>query len=261
MKRSLVIIFIIVALGNMDVRAQSSRKLVWSDEFDKPGLPNPKIWSYEKGYIRNKESQYYTEEAIKNAEVKDGHLVITSHYDSTKEHPYTSASLVTKGKKDVLYGRVEVRAKLPIGRGTWPAIWLLGTSYKTSMGWPECGELDIMEHVGFDSLRIHANIHTKAYNHVKKTNKGNSIVIETPYDDFHVYAMEWKKNKIDFFVDDVKYFTYEKEENATHDEWPFGNPHYLILNLAIGGAWGGQQGIDNRKFPHEFLIDYVRVYK
>jgi beta-glucanase (GH16 family) len=128
-------------------------------------------------------------------------------------------------------------------------------------GWPECGEIDIMENVGFDSLKIHGNIHTEAFNHVKNTNKGNSILVEKPWDDFHVYSVDWRADRIDFFVDDQKYFTYTKPENATDAEWPFDKPHYLILNLAIGGGWGGEQGIDDSKFPHEFVIDFVRVYE
>lgn len=260
MIRALLLFFSMIFLIP-EGQAQAQRKLVWADEFNKPGLPDTSTWSYEKGYIRNKESQYYTVGQRDNAQIKDGFLFITALYDSNSENKITSASLITKNKKQVHYGRVEVRAKLPVGRGTWPAIWLLGTGYQTKVGWPECGELDIMENVGFDSLRVHANIHTKAYNHVKNTNKGNSMLVDTPFDEFHVYAMEWSKNKIDFFIDDQKYFTYEKEKNATQAEWPFDNPHYLILNLAIGGAWGGQKGIDMTKFPHEFVVDYVRVYK
>jgi beta-glucanase (GH16 family) len=261
MVRYIILISALLIYGASISIAQTSRKLIWADEFNEDGLPSSKIWSYEKGYVRNNEVQYYTEKVVQNARVENGHLVIAARYDSTAKNPYTSASLITLNKKDILYGRIEVRAKLPVGRGTWPAIWLLGTAYNAKYGWPECGEIDVMENVGFDSLRIHANIHTEAYNHVKKTNKGNSIAVQSPYEAFHVYSMEWSKDKIDFFVDDIKYFTYPKEPNATHAEWPFDDPHYLILNLAIGGAWGGQQGIDNRIFPHEYLVDYVRVYR
>jgi beta-glucanase (GH16 family) len=168
--------------------------------------------------------------------------------------------LTTEGIGEWKHGRVEVRAKLPQGRGVWPAIWMLGTN-RREVGWPACGEIDIMEYVGFEPEVIHANIHTKKYNHVKNTGKGSRLKVERPYDDFHVYSVEWNGEKIDFFVDEKKYFTYEKEEGAGDDVWPFDRPHYLILNLAIGGAWGGQKGIDDTIFPARYEIDYVRVYE
>ncbi len=235
-------------------------KLVWEDDFNGNGLPNDNVWSYEEGYIRNKEAQYYTAKRAENARIENGNLIIETRKDDWQGNKITSASLHTYGKKSVLYGRVEVRAKLPTGRGSWPAIWMLGDVVKNGTGWPSCGEIDIMENVGFDPEIIHANIHTKAYNHVKGTNKGNKIEIDEPWEDYHVYAIEWFEDKIDFFVDDTKYFTFENEHtgNAT---WPFDKPHYLILNLAIGGGWGGQEGIDESIFPQKYYIDYVKVYK
>jgi beta-glucanase (GH16 family) len=172
---------------------------------------------------------------------------------------YTSGSITTRKKAEWKYGRIEVRAKLPTGRGTWPAIWLLGSNSGT-VRWPACGEIDIMENVGYEPDVIHANIHTEKYNHVKKTNKGNKTVVEKPYADFHVYAVEWTSEKMDFFVDDVKYFTYENEKTGAA-AWPFDQPFYLILNVAIGGGWGGQKGIDETIFPQRMEVDYVRVYE
>jgi beta-glucanase (GH16 family) len=172
---------------------------------------------------------------------------------------YTSASLITLGKESWRYGRIEVRAKLPTGLGTWPAIWMLGTNIR-EVGWPTCGEIDIMENVGFDPNKIHGNIHTQEYNHVRGTNKGNNIEMEKPYDKFHVYAIEWFEDHIDFFIDDNKYFTF-KNEGTGNAVWPYDKEHYLILNLAIGGSWGGQKGIDDSIFPQKYYIDYVRVYK
>lgn len=137
---------------------------------------------------------------------------------------------------------------------------MLGTNHR-DVGWPECGEIDIMEYVGFEPDVVHANIHTGKYNHVKGTGKGDRLKIEKPFADFHVYAIEWTAEKIDFFVDDQRYFTYAKEEGASLDAWPFDQPFYLILNLAIGGAWGGQKGIDDSIFPARYEIDYVRVYE
>jgi beta-glucanase (GH16 family) len=170
---------------------------------------------------------------------------------------YTSASLTTRGKASWTYGRIEVRAKLPSARGTWPAIWTLGTRQAR---WPDRGEIDIMEFVGFDPGIIHANVHTQKYNHVQHTGKGSQITIPDASEKFHVYALEWDAQKLDFFVDDKKYFTYANEGTGT-DSWPFDQPQYLILNLAIGGAWGGQKGIDEAAFPQRYYIDYVRVYQ
>jgi len=163
-------------------------ELVWEDNFDVDGLPDKKIWSFEEGYIRNKEAQYYTKERLENARVENGNLVIEARMDNWNGHRITAASINTYGKKNILYGRVEVKAKLPTGVGTWPAIWMLGNRMNDGTGWPACGEIDIMENVGFDPDIIHANIHTNAYNHIKGTNKGNKITVEKPYEDFHVYT-------------------------------------------------------------------------
>jgi beta-glucanase (GH16 family) len=242
------------------VACSDQRELVWSDEFDYTGLPDPEKWNYEEGMIRNDEAQYYTREDERNVRVDNGALTIVARFDEEERARYSSASLITANKKSFLYGYFEVRAKLPMGKGTWPAIWMLGENMN-EIGWPACGEIDIMENVGYDSLRIHGNIHTEAFNHVKKTNKGKSILIDNPWEDFHVYAIDWRENKIDFFVDNKLYFTYEKPENASNAEWPYDSPHYLIVNLAIGGGWGGREGIDESKFPHEFVVDYVRVFR
>jgi beta-glucanase (GH16 family) len=173
---------------------------------------------------------------------------------------YSAASVTTQGLGEWRYGRVEVRAKLPQGRGVWPAIWMLGAN-RSVVGWPRCGEIDIMEYVGFNPHVIHANIHTAKYNHVRGTGKGNQIRMEAPFDQFHIYAVEWHSDRLDFYVDEIKYFTYAREPDAGEDAWPFDQPFYLILNLAIGGAWGGQQGIDETIFPQRFEIDYVRVFQ
>lgn len=251
----------------------ASWKLVWSDEFDQTGLPDPCRWTNEVGFIRNREAQYYTPGRPENSRVENGRLVLEARkerFSNARHTPgsadwrrrefadYTSASLTTRGLAAWRYGRIEVRAKLPTGRGVWPAIWMLGTNM-ASVGWPRCGEIDIMEYVGFDPDLVHANVHTGKYNHVRRNGKGSNLRLESQ--DFHIYAIEWHAGRIDFFVDDRKYFTYTKEPGAGEDSWPFDRPHYLILNLAIGGAWGGQQGIDEAIFPQRFEIDYVRVYE
>jgi beta-glucanase (GH16 family) len=253
-------------------------KLVWSDEFDKPGLPDPVKWEYETGFIRNNEQQYYTRGRQENARVENGMLVIEARKEQFKNPGYdpeakgsgnsrrgrefasfTSASLTTRGKAGWTYGRVEVRAKLPAGRGVWPAIWTLGSNTH-EVGWPRCGEMDIMEFVGHQPGVIHANIHTAKYNHIRKNGKGSQLTVPDASEAFHVYALEWDKDRLDFFVDDHKYFTYENEGSGP-DAWPYNKEQYLILNLAIGGEWGGAKGIDESIFPQRYCIDYVRVYQ
>ena len=234
-----------------------SGTLVWQDEFDGQGLPDARRWDYEVGLIRNNERQYYTRERPQNARVQDGTLVIEAHRESFQGAAYTSASLTSRA--NWTYGRFEVRARLPRGRGTWPAIWMLGTNI-SQVGWPTCGEIDIMENVGFDPLRILGSVHTAAYNHTIGTQKSAGITIANPWEDFHVYAMEWYADHIDVFVDSQKYFTFTNEGSGTR-AWPFDKTQYLLINLAIGGAWGGQQGIDDSRFPHRYLVDYVRIYQ
>jgi len=231
--------------------------LVWSEEFDYSGSPAIESWDHERGYIRNNELQYYTDHP-ENIRVEEGLCLITARLEG--EDSITSASVNTLGKVDFLYGRIEVRAQIPSALGSWPAIWMLGTSIG-EVGWPACGEIDIMEHVGYDPDFIHANIHTKAYNHSIGTGKGNKIAVKDPGADFHLYAVEWLEDRMDFFLDDSLYFSYENDGTGNPDTWPFDKPHYLLINLAYGGSWGGQQGVDTTLLPLEYKIDYVRYYR
>jgi beta-glucanase (GH16 family) len=250
-------------------------KLVWADEFDKPGLPDPAKWTYEQGWVRNNEAQYYTRERRENVRVENGMLVIEAIREkfpnpgykpgadpksrSGREFSdYTSGSISTKGLHNWRYGRLEARIKIPQGRGMWPAFWMLGND--RTKGWPACGEIDIMEYVGYEPDTIHGTIHCGKYNHVKKTQKGKTVQVKAPYQDFHVYAVEWDARKIDIFVDDQKYFSFANEGTG-QEAWPFDVAHYLILNVAVGGAWGGVKGIDESIFPQKMTVDYVRVYQ
>jgi beta-glucanase (GH16 family) len=232
--------------------------LVFSDEFDADGAPDPAKWGYETGYIRNHEAQYYTSRP-ENIHAESGNLVVESRNEAYQGYAYTSASINTLGRFEFLYGRVEVRAKLPTGNGAWPAIWTLGTN-RAQAGWPACGEIDIMENVGFDPLAIHASVHTAAYNHTIGTQKTAIVNVASPSESFHVYAMEWYPDRIDIFVDGQRYFTF-RNDGAGSGTWPFDKPQYLMINLAIGGSWGGQKGIDDALFPKRFLVDYVRIYR
>ena len=201
-------------------------KLVWSDEFDGKGHPDPKKWGYESGFVRNKEQQYYTTKRLKNARLENGHLVI------------------------------EVRAKVPQGPGVWPAIWTLGDNIDT-VGWPRCGEIDILEFVGKDPQHIHVNTHFHRdgkHSSDHKKRKGNE-----PWKDFHTYSIEWDADWIHFAYDDVRYHSFRVSKGDTEKGNPFHKKHYLILNLALGGNWGGK--IDDSIFPSRYLIDYVRVYQ
>ncbi len=231
--------------------------LVFSDEFETPGALDPSKWGYEIGSIRNNEAQYYTSRS-ENVRVEGGSLVIEARKEPYQGYAYTSASVNTKKRFEFTYGRVEVRAKLPTGTGTWPAIWMLGANID-QVGWPACGEIDIMENVGFDPLKIYGTIHTLAGSGA--SGKGSNVTVANPWDDFHRYAMEWYEDRIDIFFDDQKYFTYRNDGSGARSGWPFDSPQYLLLNLAIGGSWGGQKGIDDSLFPHRYLIDYVHIYK
>jgi|GEM_PF-510430 len=246
-------------MSQPEVSFDGEWELVWTDEFNYEGLADESKWDYEVGFIRNREKQYYTKARPENARVENGTLTIESRKEKYERGEYTSASLHTWHKAEWLYGRIEVRAKLPTGKGMWTAIWMLGTN-RDKVGWPACGEIDIMENVGFDPDTIHANIHTKAYNHVMRTNKGSKIKCEKPYEQYHIYAIEWYEDRLDLSLDDEKYFTF-KNGGTGNDVWPYDKPHYLILNAAIGGSWGGQKGIDDGIFPQRYYIDYVRVFK
>ncbi|ACL69028.1 glycoside hydrolase family 16 [Halothermothrix orenii H 168] len=234
--------------------------LVWSDEFNYTGFPDPDKWSYDVGGHGwgNGEKQYYTEKRKENVWVEDGRLIIMARKEDYKGNKYTSARLVTRNKGDWLYGRIEVRAKLPRGRGTWPAIWMLPTGWIYG-NWPSSGEIDIMEHVGYDMGVVHGSVHTRSYNHRLGTHKTNTIRVEEVDKKFHVYSIEWYPGKILFFVDNIHYFTFRNEGTGWR-EWPFDQPFHLILNIAVGGAWGGQKGIDDSIWPQSMEVDYVRGY-
>jgi len=240
-------------------------KLVWLDEFDTDGHPDPTKWSYDLGDgcpricgWGNNELEYYTNN-LDNARVEAGHLIIAALHEPQAKNPYTSARLVSKGKGDWTYGKVEVRSKNPSGKGTWPAVWMLPTDNHYG-GWPSSGEIDIMEHVGFVKDTVYGTVHTQSYNHGIGTQKGGQLLVPTTEEAFHKYGIEWDAEKIDFLIDDQVYFTFNND-HETSDEWPFDQDFHLILNVAVGGNWGGKEGIDDTIWPQQMVVDYVRVFQ
>ena len=236
--------------------------LVWADEFNAPDIDMTK-WSYDVGTGNwgwgNGEEQYYTNNS-NNSFIEDGKLIIKAIRQYYAGSDYTSARMVTKNKGDWTYGRIEVRAKLPAGIGTWPAIWLLPTDYVYG-GWPDSGEIDIMEAVGHLPGIIHGTAHTDHYNWFDGTPPpGGSLTVSDNNTQFHDYIIEWTENSIKWYVDDTPYFTY-LNNNQGWSYWPFDQDFHLLLNIAIGGTWGGQQGIDDSIFPVQMEVDYVRVYQ
>lgn len=239
-------------------------QLVWADEFDKDGSPDESKWVFDYGDgcpncgWGNQEKQFYTKKK-KNVRVEDGLLIIETHKEKIDSSQYSSARITTKDKGDWKYGRLDIRAKLPKGRGTWPAIWMLPTDWEYG-GWPASGEIDIMEHVGYAQDTVHGTIHTKAYNHSIGTHIGKPTFVENATTEFHTYSIEWTADYIKWLVDDIEYFEV-KNEGKTFAEYPFDKRFHLVLNTAVGGFWGGEKGIDDTIFPQKFFIDYVRVYK
>jgi beta-glucanase (GH16 family) len=257
---------IVLAIVLASCEKEVKKQLVWSDDFDIPGSPDSSKWNYDLGDgcpnvcgWGNNEAQYYTQDP-KNVRVENGLLIIRARKDSLGGKAYTSTRMVSKLKGDWLYGRIEVKAKLPKGKGTWPAIWMLSTDWKYG-GWPASGEIDIMEHVGYDPGVIHGTIHTESYNHIKRTQKEGKITIPDASNEFHVYAINWTQEKMEFYVDETLYHSVSKGANDSFKEWPFDQRFHIILNMAVGGNWGGVQGIDDSIWPQQMQVDYVRVYQ
>ena len=254
---------------------QSTWELIWQDEFDVDGAVDPSKWTHENwapGNVNN-ELQRYTSRT-ENSRIEDGKLIIEARRDYYMDDEYSSARIHSRGKGELLYGRVEVRAKLPDGRGTWPAIWMMPSdvfTYATTCtaatgwnagcdAWPNSGEIDIMEHVGFDTGHIWATVHNRSYYWVNAEQRKGALWNSSVTDDFHVYAMEWTPTRIDIFVNDAVMFSYANEGQGWQS-WPYDQPFHLILNIAVGGNWGGAQGVDPSIWPKRMEIDYVRMYQ
>lgn len=244
--------------------------LVWSDEFDANGLPNPSKWAYDTDHNRsgwfNNEKQYYAANRLENSRVENGKLILTARKERLTSasdfggQNYTSTRLVTRGRASWTYGFFEIRAKMPCGRGTWPAIWTLGVGGPGGMVWPDDGEIDIMEFVGSKPNEVSATVHNGKYNWrggIQPTTRIASVPDACTA--FHNYQLTWTADKISIGVDDRIYFEYLNPKNGDLSAWPFDRPQYLLLNIAIGGDLGG--AVDDSIFPVEMQIEHVRVYK
>jgi beta-glucanase (GH16 family) len=230
-------------------------QLVWEENFDGTDL-NETIWNFEEGDgcpdlcgWGNNEKQIYTRT---NHSLKNGLLTITAKY---KDSVYTATRITTKNKFEFQYGKIETRAKLSVGKGVWPAFWLLGTNID-EVGWPKCGEIDILEYVGREPNMVFTSVHTqKSYGNTINTMKTKIDSIE---EGFHLYSAHWTKDKIEFFVDEKLVYRFSPEKKSD-DIWPFDQPFFIIINQAIGGNFGGPE-VDDSIFPKEFIIDYIKVY-
>ncbi|MBN2279836.1 MAG: glycoside hydrolase family 16 protein [Candidatus Marinimicrobia bacterium] len=268
--KSILIVWVLVAVGCNPTDPNDKKEdninynlpgwdLVFHDEFDGESL-NLNYWFHETGGHGwgNNEEQDYTDRSD-NSYLEDGKLIIEAKLENYQGSEFTSARINSKiGWK---YNRIDVKAKLPRGVGTWPAIWMLPDVWNYGNGsWPDNGEIDIMEHVGYDPGNIHASIHTHAYNHKNGTQKTGSKFVADAMGAFHVYSVRWYTDRLDFYIDEEMIFQYDKVDDDWQ-KWPFDKEFHLLLNLAIGGGWGGAKGIDKTIFPVKFEIDYVRVFE
>ena len=252
------------ALSPMVGGFQGEYELAWSDEFDGTEVDKTK-WRFQTGDHGwgNAEWQNYTDGP--NSTVSDGTLKITAAKTGPgqKAGDYTSSRI--KSKQSFTYGKMEIRAKMPDykGKGLWPALWMLGDSIKTT-GWPDCGELDILEYVSYQENTVHCAIHCKAHNHIDKTQREKHVKLDSAEEEFHVYGLQWTEDKLVFYTDDVANvkLTYDRPEDFNADNWPFDKPQHFLLNIAVGGGWGGVEGVEDDKiFPAVMEVDYVRVYQ
>lgn len=234
--------------------------LVMQEEFDTNGAPNPALWSYNIGTGNNgwgnNELQYYTDRP-ENIVVEDGMLKITARRELYLGSSYTSARILTKGKLEQKYGRIEARIKLPWGKGLWPAFWMLGANID-EVGWPQCGEIDIMEYLGNQPTKVLGTVHGPGYSGADSFGKTYTLPNDRFDNDFHIFGIEWGENYINYYVDNVLYNQITPAD--VEGEWVFNQPFYIILNMAVGGNLPGSPNADT-SFPQTMLVDYIRVYE
>lgn len=240
------------------VRSAINWELVWSDEFDKPGSPDSTKWRIKVGASTvNGELEYYSDRQ-QNLKVADGNLYIIARKENFGGRSYTSGRMDTETKAWWTYGRFEIKAKLPTGKGSWPAFWSLGHECDSHEGWPNCGEIDIAEYAGKNPDVVNSTLHMKDINYKLGNNPHGSATLEDVGNVFHIYALEWFEDRLDFYMDSIKVLTF-KNAGKGFGSWPYFNPQYIILNEALGGGYAGP--VDNAIFPTQWVIDYVRVFK
>jgi beta-glucanase (GH16 family) len=239
-------------------------KLVWAEEFNTDGMVNTADWTYEKGFVRNEEIQYYTENRSENCKIQGGNLIITGRKESTpfgsaeySDGYYTSASIITNRKHSWQYGRFEIKAKVPAGKGPWPAFWAKGDSQNTGAGWPQCGEIDIMEYAAKGPEMIHNAIYGESSSNYKQATKK----ISKDYSDkFYVYSLDWNENRLVFAIDNIVTHIVDISNISPN---PFRQKYSILLNLALGASTERTLGgkLDPGCLPVEFRVDYVRIYQ
>jgi beta-glucanase (GH16 family) len=262
MNSSIRLIFgvFLLGLGEFPPAQAQTKTIIWQEEFDYRGLPDSTRWGYEVGYIRNREQQYYTKARLENVQVDKGSLVITTRKERYDTMGYTAASINTLNKQhfdgDI---RVDVRARLPRGAGIWPAIWMMGVS-RATVGWPRCGEIDLMEYVGHTPGTVWGTVHwwdSTATNALKVISKGGKRRIRNLHRRFHLFRMERRGGSITLTVDKKRLLNFAIPDSSYPNS--LTQPLYLLLNTAVGGSWGGK--VDDTIFPQRFYIDFVRVYR
>jgi beta-glucanase (GH16 family) len=265
MHQSSVLVFLLFFAWPFPGHSQQNRsplykktRAAWSDEFNYRGLPDSTKWGYETGHIRNSEKQFYTSRTLKNARVKGGKLIIETRKEDNRASAFTSASLNTFGKKSFAGDfRLEVRARIPSGKGIWPAIWMMGINRFTE-GYPQCSELDIMEFVGHTPGTVHGTVHwlDSTATQVGIKSAGAELKIDDLHRKYHVYSLERRGREITLFVDGSDYFNFTVPVTAYPGS--LTSPLYLLINTALGGTWG--RDVDESILPQKFIIDYVRVF-
>jgi beta-glucanase (GH16 family) len=271
MKKIKINNLLLIGFGSLVIGCQTDEKqtvvtknnLVMSEEFNVDGAPNSNLWSCEIGLgpdpsnpWGNYEEQYYTDRP-QNIKVENGVLKITARREQYMGSSYTSARIISKGKYEKKYGRIEARIKLPRGKGLWPAFWMLGANSDTQI-WPQCGEIDIMEYLGNSPTKIFGTVHGPGYSGGESISK-NFFLSNSRFDtDFHIFGIEWDENRVNFYVDDFLYHSVTPED--VPGEWVFNQSFYMILNVAVGGNLPGAPNGET-PFPQEMLVDYIRVYE
>lgn len=271
----MILRFIILALllapalaADSKVRPPAGWVHVWSDEFEQAdgSSPNPSRWAFDLGGggWGNEELQTYTARR-ENSRIEQGQLVIEARRErftgpDQRTRDFTSARLKTLGKFSFTYGRVEARIQIPRGKGLWPAFWTLGTNLNV-VSWPKCGEIDILENVGREPTKVHGTVHGPGYSAGDGPTRSYQLPSGAAFAEaFHVYAVEWDPQQIRWFVDDTPYFTLTPAQLPAGTRWVFDQPHFLLLNLAVGGRWPGPPD-ETTPFPQTMKVDYVHVYQ